>query len=110
MTRSALTGRFRRRSMMASVIRAATFTPTSKIDHSNPRSPAPARTFSSLARARCPVRNRMRSAIRHDFALAPGENVPQFVKCFDDAGRLECLQARGILQIDVARIDLDDAL
>src|SRR6516225_4132882 len=110
MTRSASIGRFRRRVMMASVIRAATFTPTSKIDHSNPRVPAPARTASSRARARCPVKNRMRSAIRHDFALAPIKAVPQLVKGFDHERRLERFQPRGIFQIDLARINLDDAL
>ena len=74
---------------LAPVIRAATFTPTSITDHSNPSSPAPARTASSLARARCPVKNRIRSAIRHDFAAAASKAIPQLIKCLDHKGRLE---------------------
>src|SRR5579871_5543854 len=110
MTRSAPSGGFKRRVMISSVIRAATFTPTSKTDHSNPRSLAPTSTVSSLARARWPVRNRMRSAIGLDFTLAAGEAVSQFVKGFDHERRLERLQPCGVFQINFARINLDHAL
>src|SRR6516165_10591229 len=109
MTRSAFTGRGSRRRMIASVISAATFTPMSRIDHAKPSSPAPARTFSSRARARWPVRKRMRSAMRGDFALAPGQSRPEILKRLYHLGRLERPQARGVIEVDATRKYLDHA-
>ena len=65
------TGRASRRVMIASVISAATFTPMSTIDQSRPKPPASFNSFSSRARARCPVRKRTRSAMRVVACAAP---------------------------------------
>src|SRR5262245_15594672 len=59
--------------MMASVISAATFTPTSKIDHVKSVSPRLTSTFSRRGRARWPVRNRMRSAMQRAFSRSDSE-------------------------------------
>src|SRR6478609_7398514 len=96
--------------MIASVMSAATLTPTSKIDQSNPASPMRARTFSSRGRARCPVRKRMRSAMRHELTLAVGQCLFELRKGFDDLRAVERLQSLGILEVDATREDLDHAL
>src|SRR5262245_2085024 len=96
--------------MIASVISAATLTPTSNTDHSKPASPRPASTFSSHGRARWPVRKRMRSAMRGKLARAPRQGLFELAQRFDHLRRLERLQPLGIFQVDAARIDLDHAL
>src|SRR5438874_2500236 len=93
--------------MIASVISAATFTPMSAIENSKPKLPS-FNTFSRRARARCPVRNRMRSAMRK-FLFAPPDRRPQRVERLDHVCRLERFQPLGVVEVDAARIDLDHA-
>src|SRR3974390_471879 len=96
--------------MIASFISAATFTPMSSTDQAKPRSSAAASTASRRARARRPVSRSTRSAMHGELALAARQRLAQGVQRLDNLGRLECFQARGVLEIDAAGKHLDRAL
>ena len=87
MTRLASSGRGRRRTMIASVISAATLTPMSSTDHSNPRAPLSTRIFSSRGRARCPVKKRVRSVMQ--VAFAPRQGGFELFKQLNHVGFVE---------------------
>src|SRR5215207_4166300 len=110
MTRSAPPVRLSRRLMMSSLISAATLTPMSMISHANSVSPSPASSLSSRTLARWPVRKTSRSAMAGEFGVAPSDRGFEIGKRLDHLGPLEALQLVGVLQVDPARIDLDQAV
>src|SRR5690606_38566073 len=97
-----------RRLMISSLIKAATLTPISMISQENSVVPRPVSSLSSRALARWPVTKTRRSAIQ--FRLTLADRRFQVGQRFDDAGSFEGFQPLGVLQVDLAWIDLDHAV